>query len=183
MSLESPAAPTTVHNLAVWPNPTGIRTSGCHRSHWASSPGRYQVRWAGSGGENNGRSSPIRSRSTVIPRSQPIRSAITVACISGKSPNSLRISGSNPSTLEPCGDRSYRGGVSERNTARTVFRATPNLLAIVLIPSPSALCSRRISAQSSTLINLQSSWPESSQDRTSSTISGGPARRGSKFGR
>ena len=32
--------------------------------------------------------------------------------------------------------RSYRGGASEPDTARTVLRATPNLLAIVLIPNP-----------------------------------------------
>jgi hypothetical protein len=35
------------------------------------------VRRHGSGGTNNGRSSATRSRKTVIPRSQPIRSAIT----------------------------------------------------------------------------------------------------------
>jgi len=69
--------------------------------------------------------SATRSRSTVIPLVQPIRSAITVAGISGTSLNSARISGSIASTIEPCGDRSYFGGASERNADRTVFLATP----------------------------------------------------------
>lgn len=127
---------------------------------------------------NNGRSSAIRFCSTVIPLDQPIRSAITVAGMSGTSFNSLGISGSTASTIEPCSARSYFGGVSESSAARTVFRAIPNLRAIVLTPNPSALGSRRISAQSSALINLQSSRPTSDQDRTSSTISGGPDQDG-----
>jgi len=37
---ENPDTPTTVHCLAACPCPTGIAMSGCHKSHWASSPGR-----------------------------------------------------------------------------------------------------------------------------------------------
>jgi hypothetical protein len=88
--------------------------------------------------------------------------------------NNSRISGSTASTIEPRGARSYLGGATERNAARNVFLATPILRAIALTPNPSALCSRRISAQSSTSINLQSSWPASDQDRTPGTISGRP---------
>ena len=67
-----------------------------------------------------------------------------------------------------------RGPSSSPSTQDTVLRATPNLRAIVLIPRPSALYSRRISAQSFTSNNLQSSSAVSSQDRTSSTTSSGP---------
>src|SRR5689334_24647052 len=52
--------------------------------------------------------------------------------------------------MDPAGLRSYRGGPSEANAARTVFRETPNFRAIALIGNPSARCNRRISAQSST---------------------------------
>jgi hypothetical protein len=45
------------------------------------------------------------------------------------------------------------GGTSERRAARTVLRATPLRRVTSLVDSPSALCSRRISAQSSTSNN------------------------------
>ncbi len=48
--------------------------------------------------------------------------------------------------------RTYRGGSSAANADRTVFRATPTRRAIALIGNSSDRCSRRISAQSSTLI-------------------------------
>ncbi len=35
-----PATPTITHNLADWPWPRAMSASGCHRSNWASSPGR-----------------------------------------------------------------------------------------------------------------------------------------------
>ena len=41
--------------------------------------------------------------------------------------------------------------LADANAARTVLRATPNRRAISLIGTPSARCSRRISAQFSTL--------------------------------
>jgi hypothetical protein len=64
-----------------------------------------------------------------------------------------RIRGSTPSTIEAAGRRSYLGaasdaiaphGVLERSSTRT----------IILIGKPSAQCSRRISAQSSTPLRL-----------------------------
>src|SRR6185437_11717228 len=57
---------------------------------------------------------------------------------------------SNASTADPAGLRSYFGGPSEASADRTVFRDIFNVLAIVLIVNPSARCSLRISAQSST---------------------------------
>ena len=91
-----------------------------------------------------------RSLNTVIPRVHPTRSAITVAGIVGTSTSCSRMASSNASTAEPLGRRSYFGGASEAIAARTVFRETPNVLAIVLIGNPSARRSLRISAQSST---------------------------------
>jgi hypothetical protein len=52
----------------------------------------------GSGGTNNGRNSATRTFSCVPPRSQPIRSAITVAGIRGHAASSSRICGSTAST-------------------------------------------------------------------------------------
>jgi hypothetical protein len=85
-------------------------------------------------------------------RGGSIRSAITVAGISGNSVSNLRIAGSNPSTREPCGAREYLGGTSAANADRTVFLANPNRRAIAFTPICSDRCNRRISAQSSTLI-------------------------------
>ena len=135
------------------PNPTGTSIGGNQKSHWATSPATYAVRDAGSGGRYAGRSSATRALNTVIPRLQPTRSAITVAGIVGTSLNCSRIASSNSSTTDPAGARSYRGGPSEATAARTVFRDTPNVRAIVLIGNPSARRSRRISAQSSTANN------------------------------
>jgi integrase len=88
--------------------------------------------------------------STVSPRSHPIRSAITVAGIVGQPASSSRIRGSNASTADPAGFRSYLGGPSLAIAARTVFLEIPSIRAISLIASPSPRCSLRISAQSST---------------------------------
>jgi hypothetical protein len=55
---------------------------------------------------NNGRSSATRSRSTLIERVQPIRSAITVAGIAGNSRNNSRTRGSTASTTDPFAARS-----------------------------------------------------------------------------
>jgi len=81
---------------------------------------------------------------------QPIRSAITVAGIVGTARSSSRIHGSNPSTTDPTGRRTYLGGPSLASAAFTVFLATPSTRAISEIAMPSARRSRRISAQSST---------------------------------
>src|SRR4051812_9713644 len=85
-----------------------------------------------------------------MPRVQPIRSAITVAGIRASSVSCSRIFASTASTIDPAGLRSYFGAVADAIAARTVFLETPNFLAIALIGNPSARCSRRISAQSST---------------------------------
>ena len=89
-----------------------------------------------------------------MPRSQPTRSAITVAGIDGVASNNRRISGSNASTADPTGARSYFGGLDEANAAATVFREIPNCLAIARPDNRSDRCNRRISAQSSTVITL-----------------------------
>jgi len=86
-----------------------------------------------------------------IDRVQPIRSAITVAGIVGIDRNNSRIRGSNSSTTDPAGTRSYRGGPAAANAAFTVFREIPINRATSEIDTPSDRCNRRISAQSSTL--------------------------------
>lgn len=84
-------------------------------------------------------------------RSQPIRSAITVAGIDGYACNSSRICGSTASTIDPPGTRWYRGGASAASAFFTVFFEHPIIRAIALIGMPSPRCNRRISAQFSTL--------------------------------
>ena len=96
------------------------------------------MRCTGSGGTNNGRSSATRNFSCVIDRSQPIRSAITVAGIRGNAASSSRISGSNASTAHDVGARRYAGGDSARSADRTVLRDTPIRRVISLIDRPSA---------------------------------------------
>ena len=88
------------------------------------------MREAGSGGRYTGRSSATRPVSTRIERVQPIRSAITVAGILGYACSSSRIRGSTASTIDPAGLRSYFGGASEANAARTVFLEHPTTRAI-----------------------------------------------------
>ncbi len=100
---------------------------GNHRSHCTISPDRYSLQSAGSAGVNNGRNSATLARSTNAERVHPIRSAITVAGIVGVFDNNARICGSNTSTTDPARARSYFGGPSEANAARTVFLATPQL--------------------------------------------------------
>ena len=132
--------------------PTGTTLPGNHRSHCTISPAAYVVRSAGSAGVNIGRSCAILARNTDDECSHPIRSAITVAGMSGNSVSNLRIAGSNASTSDPVRSREYFGGTSDANAARTVFLANPNLRAIVLTAMPSDNANRRTSAQSSTLI-------------------------------
>lgn len=92
----------------------------------------------------------------MIDRVHPIRSAITVAGMSGVARSSSRIAGSTASTIEPLGARTYFGGTSRANARRTAFLETPSRRAIALIAIPSTRCSLRISAQSSTVITLLS---------------------------
>jgi hypothetical protein len=103
--------------------------------------------------------------STVNPRDQPIRSAITVAGIVGYVASSSRMRGSTSSTTDPTGRRTYLGGPSAANAARTVLREQPTTRAITLIGMPSDRCNRRISAQSSTLNTLPIMWRGSTFDR------------------
>ncbi|GAA5000144.1 hypothetical protein GCM10023317_31930 [Actinopolymorpha pittospori] len=86
----------------------------------------------------------------MIDRSQPIRSAITVAGMSGHAASSSRIRGSTASTIDPRPARWYRGGPSAANARLTVFLEIPITRAIALIGIFSARDNRRISAQSST---------------------------------
>jgi hypothetical protein len=83
------------------------------------------VRLPGSGGRYTGRSCATRPDSTRIDRVHPIRSAITVAGIIGYTANNSRIRGSTESAMDPFGGRTYFGGASDANAARTVFLATP----------------------------------------------------------
>ncbi|OIQ80460.1 hypothetical protein GALL_377780 [mine drainage metagenome] len=152
---ENPQVIASTGRIRSWPPPTGIGTGGNHRSHWATSPGAYSTRSAGSTPANNGRSSRIRSLRIVNDPVQPIRSAITVAGIVGNSASSTRTRASTASTLEPRDARSYFGGRSEANALDTVFREIPNRLAIPACEMPSDRCSRRISAQFSTVITPQ----------------------------
>ena len=73
-----------------------------------------------------------------------------MAGIVGTTWSCSRIRGSNASTADPAGFRTYLGGPSATSAARTVLRETPNVLAIILIGNLSARCNLRISAQSST---------------------------------
>jgi hypothetical protein len=79
-----------------------------------------------------------RGRGGVADRSQPIRSATTVAGIDGVSASNVRICGSTASTIEPLAARRYDGGSAAANALRTVFLEIPSLLAITLIGTSSA---------------------------------------------
>jgi hypothetical protein len=80
-----------------------------------------------------------------------IRSAITVAGIVGQACSNSLIRGSDASTTEPRDRRRYPGGWSAANAFFTVFFEQPSTRAITFTGIRSARCSRRISAQSSTL--------------------------------
>ena len=83
--------------------------SGNQKSCCAISPATYSVRLDGSGGKYTGRNSATRPDNVRIDRSQPIRSAITVAGIVGHAANNSRIRGSTASTIDPTGPREYLG--------------------------------------------------------------------------
>ena len=78
--------------------------------------------------------------------------------IRGYSANSLRTSSSTASTSQPHELRSYFGGRSDTNAARTVLRAMPNFRAISSIGIFSDRCKRRISARFSTVITLRGAY-------------------------
>ena len=118
-----------------------------------------------------------------MPRAHPMRSATTVAGIVGQSFSSARIRSSKASTADVCRGRRYEGGSPDLTATRTVLRATPTRFAIVLMPKPSAKCSLRISAQSSTVST--SPLPErpawSTQARPEITVRYGFRSRGVKI--
>lgn len=91
-----------------------------------------------------------------------MRSAITVAGMSGHAFSSSCSRGSTASAIEPRGALSYFGGPSEASAPFTVFFDTPSSRAMALMGIFSARCSLRISAQSSTLstLFLPGSWLE-----------------------
>src|SRR5450756_1719673 len=103
--------------------PTGTTLPGNHRSHCTISPAVYVVRSAGSATRNNRRSCATLAHNTDEECSDPIRSAITVAGMSGNSVSKTGIAGSNASTNNPPAGRSYIGGSCAANAARTVLRA------------------------------------------------------------
>ena len=180
------AQPLTPPAPAAWP-PSGSDRTHRHgdRQEPPVAPGhlpsRTAVHDARSGGKHTGRSPRTRCLSTLNPRVQPIRSAITVAGILGHAASNPRIRGSTPSTIDPHATHRYRGSPSAASARRTVRLATPSTLAICLIDIRSAQCSRRISAQSSTLNTLASSQLDSSQDLEAGQPS--PVARGSGFTR
>ncbi len=77
-----------------------------------------------------------------------------MAGIVGVARNSSRICGSTASTTDPFAGREYDGGESLARARRTAFREIPVFRTIALIAIRSAVCSRRISAKSSTVITL-----------------------------
>ncbi|MBG6240104.1 hypothetical protein IWX78_003099 [Mycetocola sp. CAN_C7] len=116
---------TNTGSINDCPCPTGIFGSGNHRSHCVAAPGSCTIRSAGSTPAYSGRIWRMRSFKVVIECSQPMRSAMTVAGIRGKSRSSLRTSPSTASTNDPFDEREYPGGSSDASAARTVLRATP----------------------------------------------------------
>jgi hypothetical protein len=92
----------------------------------------------------------------VIEPDHPTRSASTVAGISGCSASNARTRASNGVNDVAADDRSYFGGADEATAFTTVVREIANRSAICFFGTPSA-ASRRINAQSSTVITLQSS--------------------------
>jgi hypothetical protein len=102
---ENPSVITNTGNTRARPGPTGTALSGNHRSHWAISPGRYEVFSTGSRPRYSGRNTATLARKIDEECSQPTRWAITVAGILGYCANNARIAGSNASTNDPAGLR------------------------------------------------------------------------------
>jgi hypothetical protein len=87
---------------------------------------------------------------TVIPRVQPTRSTITVACFVGTVWGRSRIRCSTRRLPTLSASSRVSAGLAAAEAARTVLREIPNVVAIILIGNPLARCNLRISAQSST---------------------------------
>ena len=77
-----------------------------------------------------------------------------MAGIVGNAINSSRTASANGSNPDPAGALTYRGGSAEANALATVLRDTPNRCAITRPDNLSTRLSRRISAQSSTVITI-----------------------------
>jgi len=128
---------------------------GNHRSHCAASPAAHDNRSAGSIGRWSARTRLTLSRNHRIDPVHPTRSANTVAGISGVSANRPRTRASYGVNDVGPGLRAYFGGLSDAMAFKTVVLEIPNFLATSALATPSA-ANRRINAQSSTVITLQS---------------------------
>jgi hypothetical protein len=118
-------------------------------------PGDQVSLSAGSTGRCSGRSRFTLSRNQRIDPVQPIRSANTVAGMSGTSASRARTRGSNTANDVGPDLRSYFGGASDFTALMTVVRETPSRCAIRAFGTPSA-ANLLISAQSSKVITPQS---------------------------
>jgi hypothetical protein len=153
---ECAATTTSTGNSAVVPSSSGIRFGGNHKSHCAASPGAHTSRSAGSGRRSSGRSRATFSRNHDGEPDQPTRSAITVAGMSGNSASNVDTRSSNGvNDVASTGRREYFGGSLDATPRATVLREIPNRSAIRAFGTPST-ANRRISAQSSKVITLQS---------------------------
>ena len=125
--------------------------SGNQKSHWAISPAAYD----GAAGRVRRQIRRPQLRHPATQRADPVRPADPLSNHRRRHRrhrlNNSRIRGSNPSTRDPAGVRSYLGGPSLANAAFTVFREQPTTRAISEIETPSERRSLRISAQSSTI--------------------------------
>ena len=150
----TPPRPMTTHNLSAWPNPTGISTSGCHRSHCASSPGtiaRALTRIRRHEQRAQLRHPIAQDRDPTLPadplRDHRRRHRRELA------PTTRGSRGSTASTAEPVRRPLIaRRLIATQRVAHRVPRRPRADAAIALMLNPSARCSRRISAQSSTSI-------------------------------
>ena len=162
----------------------GSSTAGSHRSHWASSPGRYSVRWHGSGGTNNGRSSahPVpQDRDRPRPSRSARRSPSPASA--GTRPATPGSAGSTASTADARRRAlDTRGGPSERSAVahRVASHAQP---ARDLLDRPSPRPDAADGSRPSPPRRSPSFLPGSQSEPGSEfhTSSGGPDQKGVSF--
>ena len=110
--------------------------SGNQKSHWAISRQHSPSDQPGPAADT-----PASAPPPTTQRAEPIRPADPLSDhrrrIVGTAFSSSRIRGSNTSTRDPAGVRSYLGGPSLANAAFTVFREQPITRAISDIENPS----------------------------------------------
>ena len=123
---ECAAVITSTGSSGVLPSSSGIRAGGNHRSHCAASPGAQISRSAGSGRRYCGRNRATFSRNHDGDPSQPTRSAITDAGISGNSASSAATRGPNGKNDVGTGLRSYFGGTADATARATVDLPIPS---------------------------------------------------------